>query len=65
MKLGEALRKWFRRGPSRVERQLLLRCRGDSEQTERLIGYELTRRPQLSRAAASHAALERWSRDSR
>jgi hypothetical protein len=63
MKLGEALRKWFSRGPSRAEQQLLHRCHGDAEQTERLIRHELARRPQLSRAAASQAALDRWSRD--
>ncbi len=47
---------------SPAERQLLKRCLGDAEQVERLIGHELARRPQLSRASASEAALDRWSR---
>jgi len=55
--------KWFSRGPSTAERKLLSRCMGDAAQTERLIGFELKRRPQLSRAAASQAALDRWSHD--
>jgi len=57
------LKQWFARRPSRAEKQLLHRCRGDADQSERLIGHELARRPQLSRAAASQAALDRWSRD--
>ena len=63
MKLREAFGKWFKLGPSRAEQQLLHRCRGDAEQTERLIRHEVSRRPQLTRAAASRAALDRWSRD--
>jgi len=63
MKLGVMVRKWFNRGPSRPEQQLLHRCFGDAEQTERLIRYELARRPRLSRADASRSALERWARD--
>lgn len=63
MKLAGVFRKWFSKGPSQAERQLILRCRGDVSQTERLIAYELARRPHLSRTAASEAALERWSRD--
>jgi hypothetical protein len=56
-------KKWFGSRPSRAEQQLLVRCRGDAEMIERLIGYEISRRPFLSRAAASEAALERWQRD--
>lgn len=56
-------KKFFAKGPSHAEQQLSLRCRGDSELIERLISYELSRRPFLSRAAASQAALERWQRD--
>jgi len=63
MKLAGVFRKWFSKGTSHAERQLLQRCRGDVSQTERLIGYELARRPHLSRTAASEAALERWTRD--
>jgi hypothetical protein len=56
-------KKWFARGPSKFEQQLLRRCGGDAAQVGRLIDYELTRRPHLSRAAASQAALDRWARD--
>jgi hypothetical protein len=63
MKLAAVVRSWFARGPSRAEKHLLRRCSGDTSQAERLIQHELTRRPQLSRAAASQAALERWARD--
>jgi hypothetical protein len=63
MQLPGVFAKWFARGPSSAEKQLLVRCRGDATQTERLISYEITRRPHLSRAAASEAALDRWSRD--
>ena len=63
MKLAAVVRGWFARGPSRAEKQLLRRCSGDASQAERLIRHELARRPQLSRAAASQAALDRWARD--
>ena len=63
MKLAGVFQRWFSSGPSPAERQLIERCRGDVDQTERLIGYELARRPHLSRTAASEAALERWTRD--
>jgi hypothetical protein len=63
MKLVAVFRTWFTRGPSRAEKQLLRRCGGDADQTERLIRHELARRPQLSRSAASEAALDRWTRD--
>jgi hypothetical protein len=62
MKLVAAFRTWFTRS-SRAEKQLLRRCGGDADQTERLIRHELVRRPQLSRSAASQAALDRWTRD--
>ncbi len=54
--------KWFRR-TSADERVLLQRCRGDAAQMERLIGYELTRRPQLTRARAAASAVDRLRRD--
>src|SRR5579872_101648 len=57
-----AFKQWFHR-PSRAEQRLLHRCFGDAAQMERLIAHEQVRRPQLSRAAASEAALDRWSRD--
>jgi len=53
--------KLFGTRVSPAERQLLKRCLGDSAQLERLIAHELERRPQ-SRASASQAALDRWSR---
>jgi hypothetical protein len=62
MGLVGAFKKWFSRR-SRAEKQLVHRCVGDGAQAERLIAYELQRRPGLSRAAASRAALERWTRD--
>lgn len=58
----DALVRWFR-GTSVAEKRLLHRCGGDSAQLERLIGYELQRRPGWSRAKAAQAALERWNRD--
>ena len=63
MKLPGVFTKWFANRPSHAEKQLLVRCHGDAAQTERLIGYELSRRPYLSRAAASEAALDRWTHD--
>jgi hypothetical protein len=63
MKLPGVFRKWFAPRPSKAEEQLLVRCRGDAAQIERLIAYEQTRRPYLSRAAASEAALDRWTHD--
>jgi hypothetical protein len=63
MKLAGVFRKWFASRPSQAEQQLLRRCLGDATQAERLIGYELARRPHLSRSSASEAALERWTRD--
>lgn len=63
MKLLGVFRTWFAARPSKAETQLRQRCRGDAAQIERLIAYEQSRRPHLSRAAASEAALERWTRD--
>jgi hypothetical protein len=63
MQLPGVLRKWFAARSSKAEKQLLARCRGDAAQIERLIAFEQSRRPQLSRAAASEAALDRWNRD--
>jgi len=60
----EILRKWFSSGPSKAERHLLRRCLGDLEKVERLIAYEVERRPHPSRASAAKAALRRWARDS-
>lgn len=57
-------KRWFggtRRGAD--EARLLHRCHGDPELMERLIAHEQSRRPQVSRAAAARAAMERWNRD--
>ena len=62
MKLPSVIAGWFRNRRSASEKQLLDRCWGDQEQMERLIRYELGRRPGLSRAQASDSALDRWNR---
>ena len=58
-----AFKRWLSHRPSQVEKQLLHRCFGDTAQMERLIAHDQARRPQLSRTAASEAALDRWARD--
>jgi hypothetical protein len=58
-----AFTRWFSHRPSQAEKRLLHRCFGDTAQMERLIAHEQGRRPRLSRAAASEAALDRWARD--
>jgi len=63
MKLPKVFAKWFGSRSSGPEKQLLLRCRGDAEQTERLIRHELTRHANWSRELGAQAALERWIRD--
>jgi hypothetical protein len=63
VKLPKAISNWFRTRPSANEKLLLQRCAGDEAQMERLIRYELARRPQLSRSLASESALDRWNRD--
>ena len=55
--------RWFAPKVSASEKQLLLRCRGDEAQVERLILLEQVRRPGLSRANGAQSALDRWSRD--
>jgi hypothetical protein len=52
---------WFTK-PSPAERQLLVMCRGDREQLERLIRIETARNPVRTREVASQAAIERWVR---
>jgi hypothetical protein len=63
VRLVKVLKRWFARRPSAAEKQLLHRCFGDAVELDRLIAYELGRRPQLSRSQAAQAALERWTRD--
>lgn len=48
-----------------VEGDLLRACRGDKSMAERLIRYELDRKPELSRTAAALMALSRLRDDSR
>ena len=60
MQISSLFTRWFRRGPCVEEKRLLRRCAGDHALKERLIGHELKRRPDLSRAAAAESAEERW-----
>jgi hypothetical protein len=48
---------------SAEEKKLLLICRGDPEQMERLIAHEDKRRPGMSRRRQVRAALERYAHD--
>ena len=48
-----------------VEGDLLRACRGDKAMVERLIQYELDRKPDLSRTGAALMALSRLRDDSR
>jgi hypothetical protein len=57
------LTKWFGGSTAAHERRLLDRCHGDQQLMERLIAHEQTRRPNLTRSAASRSAIERWNRD--
>ncbi len=57
------LLSWFKKGPSASERELLGRCRGDREMLERLIRFEVSRRPNLTRAAAAASAVDRWKHE--
>jgi len=52
---------WFRK-PSQAEKQLLVMCRGDREQMERLIRLETARNPVRTREFASQVAIDRWVR---
>ena len=52
---------WFRK-PSQAEKQLLVMCRNDREQMERLIRLETARNPVRTREFASQAAIDRWVR---
>ena len=50
---------------STVDTRLLSACLGDRDQVERLIAFELRRKPSLSRREATSMALARIQRDSR
>jgi hypothetical protein len=55
-----------RRGRARAAEEELRRiCLGNEGQVERLIEGEITRAPNLSRAAAARRAVERYQRDNR
>jgi len=56
----DSLKKLFR---SAEEKTLLLVCRGDAYQMERLIAHENARRPGMSRKRQAKAALDRYKHD--
>ena len=58
---------WLRRGGStrNAERQLRRICFGNDAQVERLIDFEMTRSPGISRAEAASRAVDRYRRDNR
>ena len=58
---------WLARGgrSQSAERELRRICLGNEEQAERLIEFELTRAPGLSRSEAAHRAVDRYRRDNR
>lgn len=45
------------------QKALLLRCRNDQAQADRLIAHEIERNPKLDRDAAAKAALQALRRD--
>jgi len=59
---------WLRRGvvaTRNAERQLRRICFGNDAQVERLIDFEMTRTPGISRAEAASHAVDRYRRDNR
>jgi hypothetical protein len=58
---------WLRRGGARhnAERQLRRICFGNDAQVARLIDFEMTRTPGISRAEAASRAVGRYQRDNR
>ena len=57
---------WLRgRTKRQPERQLRRICFGDNDQMERLINFEMTRAPGISRAEAASRAVRRYQRDNR
>jgi len=59
---------WLRRGggaAQNTERQLLRICFGNDAQVERLIDFEMTRTPGISRTEAASRAVDRYRRDNR
>jgi hypothetical protein len=51
-------------GRATIDRSLLSACLGDRDQANRLIEFELRRKPTLSRKEAASMALARIRRDS-
>ena len=59
---------WLRQGSDatrQAERQLRRICFGNHDQVERLINFEITRAPGISRAEAASRAVHRYRRDNR
>jgi hypothetical protein len=59
---------WLRRGGGAArnsEGQLRRICFGNDAQMERLIDFEMTRTPGISRAEAASRAVDRYRRDNR
>ena len=59
---------WLRRGGGATrnpERQLRRICFGNDAQVERLIDFEMTRTPGISRVEAANRAVDRYRRDNR
>ena len=59
---------WLRRGGGasrNPERQLRRICFGNDAQVERLIDFEMTRTPGISRGEAASRAVDRYRRDNR
>jgi hypothetical protein len=54
---------WLAIGRSSIDRRLLSACLGDVEQANRLVDFELRRRPTLTRKQAASMALARIRRD--
>jgi hypothetical protein len=66
--LAFGLLVWLRRGDGatrNAERQLRRICFGNDAQVERLIAFEMTRAPGISRAEAASRAVDRYRRDNR
>lgn len=56
------LKRWFR---SSDEKRLLIACRGDTALLERLVAFEIEKRPGISRREAVRLAFDRLKYDRR
>lgn len=54
----------FLRSGDKEQKALLLRCRNDQAQADRLIALEIERNPKLDKNAAAKVALQSLRRDS-